>query len=62
MADPKPKRRKPKSAGIPLRWTEADLLIQATPTALDMADAAALWRQYAPAWARALFDTAPDRG
>lgn len=59
MADPasKPKRRAPKPKGIPLKWSNSDLLVQATPTALDVADARNLWRQYAPAWARALFDT-----
>ena len=50
-------RRAPKPKGIPLKWSDADLLVQATPTALDVADARNLWRQYSPAWARALFDT-----
>jgi hypothetical protein len=57
---PATKRRAPKPKGTPLKWSDGDQLIQATPTALDLADAAALWRQYSPAWARALFDTAPS--
>lgn len=50
-------RRAPRPKGRPLVWSDADLLVQATPTALDVADAAVMWRQYAPSWARALFDT-----
>ena len=59
---PAAKRRAPKPKGAPLRWSDQEQLIQATPTSFALADAAALWRQYAPAWARVLFDTHPGNG
>lgn len=57
---PAVKRRVPKPKGQPLKWSDAEQLTQATPTSLDLTDARNLWRQYAPAWAHALFDTSSN--